>query len=277
MSRYKAGLIDSLALNQAISLREQMRAAIPTLRANIEITMNALAALVGVVPGSLEESLLARKPLPHAQNVSLAGIPAEAMRRRPDVRAAERRFAAQISARKSAEKDLLPKFSLLGSIGLEALEGNTLFSSSSVGFTFGPQITLPIFNGGAIRRNIEAQTEIEKQLLAAYEQTVLQAAAEVRGAVASCAQEALRNRLLRTGTEAVNNTLVSAWDRYKNGLTSFSDVMQAQGSLLQMEDQLAQSDALMTANLIKLFKALGGGWTPIANEAEAVSADVGAR
>ena len=118
-----------------------------------------------------------------------------------------------MASRKSAERDRLPRFFLNGSIGLETLSGGNIFSGDSFGFSFGPRITLPIFNGGTIRKNIQIQTAREEQLLAAYEGTVLSAVAEVRNALAANAQEAERNRSLWTGMEAARAALEVATGR----------------------------------------------------------------
>jgi NodT family efflux transporter outer membrane factor (OMF) lipoprotein len=273
-SLHDAGLRDSLALNQAKYAAETTRASIPTIKSNIESVMNALAIMTGRVPGNLELSLAQPGPIPKASYVSLAGIPADALRQRPDIRAAERALAAQISRKASAEKDLLPRFFLSGSIGLETLSGSSLFSGDSIGFAFGPRITLPIFHGGAIRKNIQVQAEREEQLLAAYEGTVLDAVAEVRNALAASTQESERNRILRSGLEAGRAAFEIASDKYKNGLTSFSDVISAQDALLSFEDQIAISEGQMTTNVVRVYKALGGGWAPLTGTGEMSDPDV---
>jgi NodT family efflux transporter outer membrane factor (OMF) lipoprotein len=262
-SMYDAGLCDSLALNQARYTVENTRASIPPIKASAESTMNALAILTGQVPGSIEESLSEYRPLPKADQSMLVGIPAEGLRRRPDIRAAERALAAQISRRKSAEKDLLPKFFLMGSIGLETLSGGSLFSGDSFGFSFGPRITIPIFHGGAIRKNIQIQTAREDQLLASYEGTVLDAVAEVRNALASSTQELDRNKSLKSGLEAANAAFSVAYDKYKNGLVDFNNVIDAQMAQLSLEEQFVVSEGQIASNIVKIFKALGGGWAPL--------------
>ncbi|MDR1515395.1 MAG: TolC family protein [Synergistaceae bacterium] len=265
-SRYDAGFIDSLALNQARYTIEQTKAAIPPIRTSIEVTMNALAVLTGALPGSLEEMLGERKPLPRADEARLVGIPADSLRQRPDIKASERRLAAQLARMKSAEADRLPRFYLTGSIGLESLTGGSLFSGDSFGFSFGPRITLPIFHGRAIRNNIEVQRERAEQLLAAYEKTVLMAAAEVRDALAASAQEITRNASLRAGAEAAHAALEVAQDKYNNGLTDFISVITSQQALLSLVDAVAVSNGQMVSNVVRVYKAMGGGWAPIAQE-----------
>ena len=267
-SQYEAGLRDSLAMNQSRYMVEQTRASIPPLRANMESMLNALAILTGEVPGSLEYLLGERHDLPRLfKDDEFTGIPSDTLRQRPDVRAAERALAAQVATRKSAERDLKPRFFLFGSIGLETL-GGSLLSGNSIGFAFGPRITLPIFHGGAIRRNIEMQTAREEQLLAAYEGTVLAAVAEVRNALAANVQEAERNRSLRAGIDAARSALEIANDRFMNGLTDYNNVIGAQAALLLLEDARVVSDGQMTGNVIRIFKALGGGWKPFTEETE---------
>lgn len=264
-SQLDSGLTDSLALNQAQYTVEQTRATIPPIRISIEEMMNALAILVGQTPGALEMRLSEPKPLPNVDAVKLIGIPAEHLRRRPDIRAAERQLAAQLARKKVAEKDLLPRFRLIGSIGIESLSAGSLFSSDSYGFNFGPSITLPIFHGGAIRKNIKVQGARAEQLLAAYEQTVLNAAAEVRNALTANVQEIVRNDSLRLGIEAARNALEVADDKYRNGLTDFNNVIGAQQALLSFEDQYVVSEGQKVSNVVQVFKALGGGWAPLAN------------
>jgi NodT family efflux transporter outer membrane factor (OMF) lipoprotein len=265
-SLYDAGLRDALALNQAQYTADQTRAGIPPIQASIEGTMNTLAILVGSVPGSLEGILSAPGPLPEPSAVNLVGIPADAVRQRPDIRAAERALVAQVFRKKSAERELLPRLTLVGSIGLESLSAGNLFSGDSFGFSFGPRITLPIFNGKSIRKNIQVQAAREEQYLAAYEQAVLGAVAEVRNALAANTQELERNNSLKSGIEAAQSALEVARDKYRNGLTDFSNVIGAQQALLSLEDQYTISRGQMTSNIVRVFKALGGGWAPLAGE-----------
>jgi len=265
-SQYDSGLKDQLALSQAKYTMEQTRSSIPPLRASVEQTMNRMAILVGRVPGSLGK-MLGDKPLPKLETSALVGIPANLLRRRPDIFAAERSLAAQMARKKAAEKDLLPKFNLLGAIGWGSyVSTGGLFSSGGETSSIGPAISLPIFHGGAIRNNIKAQTAKEEQLLAAYEQTVLNAVAEVRDALTAETQERERNVSLRRGVEAAKTARAVAYDQYVTGLSAFNNVIIAQTAQLSLEEQLAISDGQMLANIVRLFKALGGGWAPMTAE-----------
>ena len=154
---------------------EQTKAGIPSIESSIEQTMNALAILVGEVPGTLAEKLAAKQPIPKISDTRFLGIPANAIRQRPDIRQAERLLVAQLARKKSAQADLWPKFYLTGSIGTEAVNWGSLFGGPAKLYSFMPQISWPIFHAGAIRNNIKAQGAIAEQLLASYEQTVLSA------------------------------------------------------------------------------------------------------
>lgn len=265
-SQYDSGLVDALALSQARYTYEQTRAAIPTFYTGIEQTLNVLAILTGNVPGSLELTLGEPRPLPTPSATNLVGIPADYLRQRPDIRMAERQLIAQIAKTKSARADMWPKFTLIGSIGLESLSTGSIFSGSSKAFSFGPSITLPIFHAGAIRNNIRIHSARQEQYLAAYEQTVLNAVAEVRNSLTANRQEIVRNESLLIGIKAVQTAYEVANDKYRNGLTDFYNVLEAQRTLLTMQEQYAISQGQIISNLVGLYKALGGGWAPIVAE-----------
>lgn len=262
-SQYDSGLKDGLALSQAKYTMEQTRSTIPPLRTSIEATMNRLAILVGQVPGSLEEMLDEYRPLPKPETGYMVGIPANSLRQRPDIYSAERRLAAQIARKKAAQRDLWPKFHLFGSIGLESFTTGGLSIPDGVSYGFGPSISWPIFHGGAIRNNIKVQTAKQEQMLAAYEQTVLNAVAEVRDALTSETQERERNQSLHRGVEAARTAYEIAENKYTNGLTDFNNVIGAQSALLSFEEQYAISEGQMLSNIIRVFKVLGGGWAPL--------------
>lgn len=265
-SRVDAGLSDHLALNQSKYTLEQTKAEIPPIKNSVEEVKNMLAVLTGSVPGSLSEMLDEVKPIPMLDLEMMTGIPANSIRQRPDIFAAERKLAAQIARKKSARADLWPKFYLLGSIGTEALDTGSLFEGPGKAYSFGPKIVWPIFHGGAIRNNIKVQTARQEQYLAAYEQTVLNAVSEVRNALTAGIEERKRNEALRRGIEAAQTALDVANDKYMNGLTDFNNVINAQRALLTLSEANAISDGQITSNSVRLFKALGGGWAPFSEE-----------
>jgi NodT family efflux transporter outer membrane factor (OMF) lipoprotein len=259
-SRLEAGLADELAVQQARYNVERTRATIPTFRTSLENSMNTLAVLTGTMPGTLHERLAPVRPIPVGSLKLVTGIPANALRQRPDIRVAERRLAAQAAQIGVATADLYPRFFLLGSIGWESLESSTFMSSHSKAWSLSPRVSWPIFHGGSIRSNIEAQKALHEQLLATYEKTVLIAAQEVRDALAAFAQEQRRRDTILVAIDAAQAAEEIAQDKYKSGLTDFNNVLDAQRSLFSFEESLAVSEAGVTANLVRLYKALGGGW-----------------
>uniref|UniRef100_UPI003AB8B580 TolC family protein n=1 Tax=Alistipes indistinctus TaxID=626932 RepID=UPI003AB8B580 len=196
------GLADSLTLKQAQYTMEQTKAMIPNIEAALEQTKNALAILTGELPGTLEAELSLKGPIPALEDREYIGIPANAIRQRPDIRRAERLLAAQLARKKSAPAALWPKFYLTGSIGTEAGGWGSLFEGPAKLYGFMPQISWPIFHAGAIRNNIKVQGAVAEQLLNGYEQSVLTAVGEVRDALSANVREYERNGSLKRGMEA---------------------------------------------------------------------------
>lgn len=259
--RYQAGLSDELAVQQARYNLENTRSQIPLLRTGLEAALNRVAVLLGEQPGKVHAELERREPIPAPPVRVAVGVPAELLRRRPDVRQAERQLAAQTARVGVATADLYPKFSLNGSIGLEALAMKDPASASLL-LSGGPAITWAIFKGGAIRQNIEAQSALQEQALIQYEAVILGALEEVENALVAYAQVQLRRQALSEATQAARKAAELARHKYEAGLTDFTNVLDAQRSLLSFQEQLALSNGNVTGNLMRLYKALGGGWTP---------------
>ena len=188
------------------------------------------------------------------------GVPAETLRRRPDIRRAERELAAQTARIGEATADLYPRFRLGGTIGLESLSSSSFFESASRTCSLLPGVSWNIFDAGAIRRNIDVQTALQEQALTQYEASVLAALEDVENALTAYAQEQLRNESLYNAVQAATLAVTLSRDQYKAGLIDFSNVLDAQRSQLSFEDQLAESRGKVSSNLISLYKALGGGW-----------------
>lgn len=261
--RRQAGLTTQLDVEQAKYSLEQTRSQIPTLRSGLEKAKNRLAVLLGQDPGSLHETLEERKAIPVAPLNVAVGVPADVLRQRPDVRRAERELAAQTAQIGVAEAELFPKLSLSGSIGLEALTLGNLFSSAARILSLGSNIVWTIFNAGSIRQNINVQSALQEQALIRYEATILTALEEVENALTAYANEQIRRQSLLEATEAAQNAMALARDQYSSGLIDFQVVLDTQRSLLSLQDELAINEGEVTSNLISLYKALGGGWTPL--------------
>jgi multidrug efflux system outer membrane protein len=267
-SRYQAGLGDELAVQQARSNLESTRSQIPTLRTSLEASKNRIAVLLGEQPGALYAQLENYKPIPVVPLDVAVGVPADVLRRRPDVRKAERELAAQTARVGVATADLYPKFMLKGSIGLEALSLGNLIAAGSRTFSIGPRITWPIFNAGSIRANMEVQSALQEQTMIQYESTVLSALEEVENALVAYVEEQIRRASLSEAADAAKQALELSQYKYQTGLIDFITVLDAQRSLLTYEEQLAQSAGSITSNLVRLYKALGGGWNTLAPDEE---------
>jgi NodT family efflux transporter outer membrane factor (OMF) lipoprotein len=259
-ARYQAGLGDELELQQARANLENTKAQIPALRSSLEEAKNRLAVLTGRPPGAVHDLLAARKPMPVIPPTVAVGVPAETLRQRPDIRRAERNLAAQTARIGEATADLYPKLRLAGSIGLESLKSADLLKSASETWNIGPSVSWNIFDAGAIRQNIEVQSALQEQFLLAYEAALLTALEEVENALTAYAEEQLRRQRLLAAAEAARQAESLAENQYHAGLVDFNTVLDAQRTLLTFEDQLAVSDGAVTANLVRLYKALGGGW-----------------
>ena len=261
--RFQAGLTTQLDVEQALYNLEQTRSQIPGLQIGLEQAENRLAVLLGQQPGSLKDDLAEDKPIPVTPLEVVVGVPADVLRRRPDVRRAERKLAAQTALIGVATADLYPRFSLLGSIGLEALSLGNLFSADSRTHSVGPAVTWPLFDAGTIRSKIEVRSALQEQALIQYEAAVLTAMKDVENALVAYAQEQRRRQSLVEATQAAQRAVDLAQSQYSSGLIDFSNILVAQQSLLSLKDQLAVSESDITSNLITLYKALGGGWTSL--------------
>ncbi len=270
--RYELGAANRLAAEQARYNLESTRSQIPPLRTAIEQSKSRLAVLLGQAPGSLAAELDAAGALPAPPADVAVGIPADTLRRRPDVRRAERKLAAQTARIGVATADLYPKLSLLGSIGLEALLFSRLWGRDAVTQQLAASGSWSLFDAGRVRRNIDVQNALQEQSLAAYEAAVLGALEDVENALVAYSQEQARRDSLATAVDAARLAERVARDRYEAGATDFQGVLDAQRSRLSLEDQLATSRGQTVANLVALYKSLGGGWDAIpANPAAAAT------
>lgn len=258
--RAEAGLTTVLDVEQANTNYEQTRAQIPLLESSLVQNMNRLAVLTGQTPGALEASLQDRKPIPVAPVDIVAGVPADVLRRRPDIRSAERQLAAQTAEVGVATAALYPSFSLTGSISWQSLTASDLLD----GFRndrSGLSLSLPLFNGGALRQRIKVQNALVDQALAAYEATVLAVYEEVENALDAWTGEQRRHEALVQAVGSARRAAELALVQYNSGLVDFQTVLTADRQLISLEDSLAVSDGETTANLIRLYRALGGGWS----------------
>jgi NodT family efflux transporter outer membrane factor (OMF) lipoprotein len=259
--RAEAGLATTLDVEQARANYSQTLAQIPSLESNLEAAMNRLAVLTGQTPGSLHETLAERRAIPVAPRDVVSSVPAEVLRRRPDIRSAERRLAAQTAQVGVATAALYPSLSLTGSFGFSSNSVGDVFSSGLETTGYGVSLNVPIFRAGALRQQVNAQSAVVDQALATYESTVLSALEEVENALTEWANEQRRHAALVQAAASARTASELALVQYNSGLVDFQTVLTADRQLISTEDSLAVSDGEITSNLIRLYKAFGGGWS----------------
>lgn len=249
-----------LDLSRAQAQVSTTEAQIPTLEAAIRQAMHQLSVLVGMNPMALADELSAEKQIPVPPAETAVGVPTQLLRRRPDIRRAERQLAAATARVGVAVADLYPRFSLTGSFGTEDNRPKNLFNWASRFYSIGPAVSWPIFDAGRIRSTIRVRSAQQEQALAVYESAVLNAQRDVENALVAYAKEETRRRTLVSAVDANRRAVELARQLNEAGRAPFLDVLQAQRDLLSTEDALVQSERTVSTNLVALYKALGGGW-----------------
>lgn len=270
--RFAQGLTGDLDVQQAATLLATTRSEVPALESSLHIAIHRLDVLLGQQPGELLAELSSESAIPTALPEVPVGLPSELLLRRPDVQQAERQLAAATANIGVARADLFPKFSLTGVAGFQSISASDWFSSGSKFWSVGPTVQWKIFDAGRIRANIKVQNARQEQALAAYEKTVLTAFEDVENALVNYAKEQERRRELANALASAQNSLQLSQKLYANGLSGFLNVLDAERSLYQTQDKLVQSDRTVSANLIALYKALGGGWQAVEQPASLASA-----
>jgi NodT family efflux transporter outer membrane factor (OMF) lipoprotein len=261
-ARRQNGFVTNLDVNQQTVQVETAAAQIPQLEAQAKVESHALGVLIGQPPETLVEAL---KPtgaaLPPAPPSLPAGLPSELLRRRPDVREAERKLAAANARIGVQVANLYPKLNLIGLASFAGMSVDTLFSRQNLSSVGVGMLSEPIFNAGRTRAQIRAAKEADVQARLAYRKAVLSAFRDVEDALARFKADDSRRGSLAASVTASQNSLVIAQDQYRVGLVSFLNVLQAENAVLNSQDQLTQADAQILSDMVSLYKALGGGWS----------------
>ena len=260
--RQKAGLVTQLDVDRAKTNMEDTRASIPTLKTRLAAGKNRLSALMGQYPGFADPRVGGPQGLPAVPAEIALGIPAETLRRRPDVRNAERQLAAQTARIGVATADLYPKLTLNGAIGVDASSFAGLFTANNRVLDIGPRFSWNIFNGGAVRSNIEIQNARQEQAYLEYENTIILALEEAENAMTAYFNEQKRMQSLNDALGSATSSTNLALSQYQSGLIDFQAVLDAQRTFLSVKDSLSTSKGAVVADLVRLYKALGGGWAP---------------
>ena len=259
-TRYECGLGDMLEVTQAREVYYSTVASIPNLENGIRTMINAIATLIGVYPGDIRATLEQSAKLPEYRFLVPAGIPADLLRRRPDIIASQNQLEAYATALGIAKKDFLPTLTINGSIGTSAHNAGDLFDHQSFTYSIAPTLSWTLFDGLSRNNNVAIAREQLQMGIDDYNFTIMTAIQDVDNA-----QSAYKSTLLQI--DAVNDVLQQSdkslslsLDLYKNGLTQFSNVVDAQKSVLSNQNTLivARGDAIM--DIIKLYEALGGNW-----------------
>ena len=266
--RVQAGLATSLEAEQARQSTSQTAAQIPALQASLAQTRHALSILTGQPPASLDSALQAVKPVPQPPEDLAMTLPADTLRQRPDVRAAQYRVEAALATLSAQEVANYPSLRLNGSLGLSALTIGALTNGASVAASLAAGLSATLFDGGANRAQIRAQNAALDQAQANYQSTVLTALKEVEDALVQLQGDKARLVQLREAESAARNAWLLAQQRYQSGLIDFQTVLDTQRTLLSSEDNAASLAANISTDHIRLYKALGGGWTPQASAAD---------
>lgn len=258
--RQQAGLANDLDVADAKAQEANVRAQLPALHNQIDALINQLSLLLGRGPEALRSELITPKAVPPTPPVVPIGLPAELMRRRPDIREAEAKLHQATAEVGVATANFFPDITLSGSVSLQALQLSNLNQLSAVTYAIGPQLTLPIFEGGKLNGELHLTKAKQKAAAISYAKTVLTAFHQVDNAMTAYGQEQHTYNALQDDVRQTRHALDLAEERYKDGLADYLQVLNAQQQLLQAQRNEAQSRERVSTDLVKLYQALGGGW-----------------
>lgn len=263
------GATTELDVTQARTILGVTRAVIPKLETQLRQSKNALAVLLGEPPGAVDSMLASSIGIPEAPPEITVGIPAELLRRRPDIQVAERTLAAQSALIGVAASDLYPRLGLAGSVGFRSSDASSILGSSELSDLFnsesttgflGPFMSWNVLNYGRIKNNIRIEDARFQQLLVSYQNTVLTALAESDNAIVAFLNAKIEAEHLAYSAEAAQRSVDLSAIQYREGQTDFNRVVAALESAIASQDALAQAQGAIAGNLVQLYRALGGGW-----------------
>ncbi len=260
--RYVGGLTTELDVENALTQLETTTAQIPSDKQQVAQQINALSLLLGEPPQALRAELEQSSLVPAIPPRVPIGLPSELARRRPDIRQAEAQLHAATANVGVAVANFYPRVTLTGALNLESLSLRDLAFWSAAAYNFGPTISLPIFEGGRLRGQLQLSKARQQEAAISYQQTVLSAWHDVDNALTAYAAEQQRHDQLAQSVQAAQRALELAQQQYTHGLETFLNVLDAQRTLLSAQQQLATSTMTEASNLVQLYTALGGGWEP---------------
>jgi NodT family efflux transporter outer membrane factor (OMF) lipoprotein len=258
--RAAGGVTTDLDVANAAAQVRTTAAQIPPLEQRESEFINAISLLLGLPPNALQKELIPAKPVPPVPPRVPVGVPSEWARRRPDIRQAEAQLHAATAEIGVSVANFYPQVTLSGSLGFQALQPNKVFDVNALQFAAGPSISVPIFQGGQLRATLELSKAQQKEAAINYQKTVLNAWTEVDNALTAYQTEQARRNQLTQAVAENERALSLAQSRYQDGVADFLQVLTAEENLLSTQQQLAISTTNVSANLVALYKALGGGW-----------------
>jgi NodT family efflux transporter outer membrane factor (OMF) lipoprotein len=264
-AKFQYGTATRRDVYQAENVLGATEAAIPQLNIQLAQAKNALSVLLGMPPGPLDDLLAGPSDIPTAPEQVIVGIPADLLRRRPDVRRAELQAAAQSAQIGVAKADLLPAVTLIGNVGTLAtdISPNSLrdvFTRRSLNYSAGPAIQWSVLNYGQITNNVRVQDAKFQELLIDYQNTVLKAQQEVEDGIATFIHSRDQAEFLQQSVVAAEGALRIALLQYREGILDFTTVLTAEQNLYQAQNNLALATGSIALGLITTYRALGGGW-----------------
>ena len=270
-TKFEAGSASAVDTAKAEATAASTEATIPTLETAVAEAIHRLSILTGRDPGALDARLRKGGAIPVPRRALPTGVPAEVLRNRPDVRAAERRVVQYTAKLAASEAALYPSISLTGSISTSAVRPGDLAKASTIAWSWGPSVSIPIFEGGRLVAARDAAAAVRDEQLLAYRSTVLTALEDVENALVAGAREKVRTAKLAAAVTSWRRAASLSRSLYTTGSSSFLDVLDADRSLFSAEDSLIQSRVALVSDHVALAKALGGGWTrPLDTTAPAV-------
>jgi NodT family efflux transporter outer membrane factor (OMF) lipoprotein len=258
--RAAGGVTTDLDVANASAQLRSTLSQIPTLEQQEAQLINALSLLLGQPPNALRADLGTAKPVPPVPPRVPVGLPSELARRRPDIRQAEAQLHAATADIGVAQANFYPSLNLTGSFGLQSLQFGKFFNMNSKQYALGPGLTIPIFQGGELRSTLRLREAQQQEAAINFQKTVLQAWHDVDNALTAYKAEQARRDQLILAVSDNQHALTLAQSRYQQGVADFLTVLDAERSLLQTQQQLADSTTTVSSNLVALYKALGGGW-----------------
>ncbi len=259
--RFEQGVVGELDVRQGGAQLAITESLIPKLDEAHRRVQNGLCLLLGLPPGSLQAELAEPRPIPQAPAEVVVGIPADLLRRRPDVRRAERQAAAQSARIGMAEAEFSPHVAITGNIAFEAEQFGDLFEWRSIGGKIGPGLQWNILNYGRIQNSVRVEDARFQQAALAYQNTVLAANKEAEDAIVAFLREQQRVKSLQRATDEIIRAFQIGLRLYEQGVIDYQRVLDALRVAVTQQDALAQSRGQVAINLVAVYKAMGGGWT----------------